>query len=45
MRWQNELKGLGFGLVSIAGTDVSAIAEVERRRREAAAASAAAGGA
>ena len=40
VRWQNELKGLGFGLVSIAGTDVTAIAEVERRRAAEAAAAA-----
>jgi outer membrane protein assembly factor BamB len=38
IRWQNELAGLGWGLVSIAGTGAATAAESERRRRAAAAA-------
>ena len=37
LRWQNELKGLGWGLVTIAGAGAAAPAEAERRRQAAAA--------
>jgi outer membrane protein assembly factor BamB len=35
IRWQNELKGLGWGLVSIAGSGAVTSAESERRQRAA----------
>jgi outer membrane protein assembly factor BamB len=46
VRWQNQLKGLGRGLVTIAGSDgqqTILMREKQRRDEEAAAASAAAG--
>jgi hypothetical protein len=41
IRWCNELPGLGWGIVTIAGASQSSAA-VEKRRRDAAAAAAAA---
>ena len=41
IKWNNRLKGLGFGLVSVAGSDSSAAMIAEYRRRQEAARSAA----
>jgi len=40
IRWCNELPGLGYGLVSIAGSSQSGAAAAEKQRRDAAAAAA-----
>jgi outer membrane protein assembly factor BamB len=42
IKWENELKGLGWGLVGIAGTDAVTAAEAERRERAARSAAASA---
>lgn len=41
IKWCNELPGLGYGLVTIAGTSQASVTEAEKQRRDAAAAAAA----
>jgi outer membrane protein assembly factor BamB len=42
IKWCNELPGLGYGLVTIAGSSQSAVSAAEKQRRDAQAAAAAA---
>jgi outer membrane protein assembly factor BamB len=43
VRWHNQLNGLGYGFVAIAGASQQVVAAAEKQKRDAAAAAVAAG--